>query len=72
MISSDRWKRGPQFLWQDESAWPTSPAVPEVACEDEEAKNQVKCCVSNVQYDAGGKGRHGMPRAENEQEPEDP
>ena len=27
MISSDHWKRGPEFLWQDESAWPTNPAV---------------------------------------------
>ena len=36
MISSD-----PEFLWQDDTAWPTNPAVPEIACEDEEVKNQV-------------------------------
>ena len=39
MISSDRWKRGPEFLWQDDTAWPTNPAVPEIVCEDEEVKN---------------------------------
>ena len=52
--------------------WPTNPGVPEAACEDEEVKNQVNCCVSNVQYDAGSKGRHGMPGADKEQESEDP
>ena len=72
MTSSDRWRRSSEFLWQDETAWPTNPAVPEIACEDEEVKNQVKCCVSNVQYDAGYRERHGMPRAEKEQESEDP
>ena len=72
MISSDRWKRGPEFLWQDESAWCTNPAVPEIACEDEEVKNQVKCCVSNVQHDVGDRGKHGMPRADKEQESENP
>ena len=72
MISSDRWKRGPEFLWQDDTAWPTNPAVPEIACEDEEVKSQVNCCVSNVQDDAGDKGKHGMPRADKEQESEDP
>jgi len=46
--------------------------VPEIACEDEEVKNQVKCCVSNVQYDAGDRGRHSMPIADKEQELEDP
>ena len=46
--------------------------MPEIACEDEEVKNQVKCCVSNVQDDAGDKGKHGMPRADKEQESEDP
>ena len=72
MISSDRWKRGPEFHWQDETAWPTNPAVPEIACEDEEVKKQVKCCVSNVQHDAGDRGKHGMPRADKGQESEDP
>ena len=44
----------------------------EIACEDEEVKNQVKCCVSSVQYDAEDKGRHSMPREDKEQESEDP
>ena len=46
--------------------------MPEIACEDEEVKNQVKCCVSNVQHDAWDRGKHGTPRADNEQETEDP
>jgi len=49
-IISNRWKRGPEFLWQDESAWPTNPAVTEIAREDEGVKNQVKCCISSVQH----------------------
>ena len=72
MISNHCWKQGPEFLWQDESAWPTNPAVTEIACEDEEVKNPVKCYVSNVQHDAGDRGKHGMPRADKEQESEDP
>ena len=46
--------------------------MPEIACEDEEVKNQVKCCVSNVRYDAGDGGKHGMPIADKEKELEDP
>ena len=46
--------------------------MPEVACEDEEPTNHVKCCISNVQYDAGGKGQHSIPRVDKEQESEDP
>jgi len=72
MISNHRWKRGPEFLWQNESARPTNPAVTEIACEDEEVKNQVKCCLSSVQHDAGDKGGDSMPRADKEQESEDP
>ena len=53
IISNHHWKRGPVFLWQDESAWPTNPAVTEIPCEDEEVKNQVECSISDVQYDAG-------------------
>ena len=72
MISSHRWKRGPEFIWQDDTAWPTNPAVPEIACEDEEVKNQVNCCVSNVQDDAEDRRKHCTPRADKEQESEDP
>ena len=32
MISSDRWKPGLEFLWQEETAWPTNSAVPEIVC----------------------------------------
>ena len=39
MISSDDWRQGPVFLWQDEPAWPAnSSEVPEVACDDQDAK----------------------------------
>ena len=72
MISNNHWKRGPEFPWQDKSAWPTTTAATEVACEDEEVKNQVKCCVSSVQDDARDKGRHSIPRVDNEQESKDP
>ena len=72
MIFNRRWKQGPEFLWQDETAWPTNPAVTEIACRDEKAKNQVKSCIFNVQCDAGDKARHGMPRVDKEQESEDP
>ena len=70
MIFNHRWKQGPEFLWQDESAWPTNPAMKEIACKDEEVSNQ--CCVSSVQHDAGDKGRHSTPRVDKEQESEDP
>ena len=44
----------------------------EIACEDEEVKNQVKCCVLSVQYDAGDKRRHSLPRVDKEQESDGP
>jgi len=53
-------------------SWPTNPAMTEIACEDDEVKNQVKCCISSMQHDAGDKGRHSMPRVDKEQESEDP
>ena len=49
MVSSDSWKRGPEFIWQEEPAWPTNPVVPEIASDDKELKNQVKCCDADVQ-----------------------
>lgn len=72
MISCDRWRQGPEFLWQDETAWPTKPAVSEITCEDKEAKNQAKCCVSNVQYDTGDRRKHDTPSSDKEQELGDP
>ena len=72
MISSDRWRRGPEFLWRDESAWPINPALPEIACDDEEVKNQVKCCVADGQCDPRDMGEDGMPGADEERVSEDP
>ena len=73
MISSDRWRQGPVFLWQDESSWPAkSTKVPEVACDDQEVKNQVKCCLADVEYDAREVGNQGTSRADGKQEPTDP
>jgi len=46
--------------------------VPEIAREDQEVKDEVNCCVPNVQYDAGDKGRHSTSRADKKQESEDP
>ena len=60
------------FNIKEESAWPTNPAVTEIACKDEEVKDQVKCCGSNVQYDAGDMSRQSMPRVDKNQESEDP
>ena len=72
MISNHHWKRGPEFPWQDKSAWPSNTAVTEIACEDDEVKNQIRCCVSSVQYDAGDNGRHSIPRVYKEQESKAP
>ena len=73
MISSDRWRQVPVFLWQDESTWPAnSTEGPEVACDDQEVKNQVKCCLADVEYDAREVGNHGTSRADGKQEPTDP
>ena len=50
MVSSNCWKRDPEFLLQEECTWPTNPAVPEIASDEKELKNQVKCCIADVQY----------------------
>ena len=71
MISSDRWRRGPEFLWQEESAWPTNPVVPEIPHNDEEVKIQAKCCVADVQCDAKVVEEDDAPTADKEEEPKD-
>ena len=73
MISSNRWRQGAEFLWRVVSAWPTNPAeLPQIASDDEEVKNQVKCCVADVQYNAEDMGSHSTPESAKEQEAEDP
>ena len=51
----------PVIVGGNESAWPTSSTeVPEVACDDQEVKNQVKCCVADVGHYASYRemGKH--------------
>ena len=45
MITRERWKKGPEFLWQEEEAWPSAPdEMPEIAEDDKEVKKgQVMC-----------------------------
>ena len=72
MVSSDCWKRGPEFLWQEECTWPTNPAVPEIGSDDKELKNQVKCCVADVQYGEADVRTCSMPEDDEECNSEDP
>ena len=34
MVSSDGWKRDPEFQWKEEPVWPTNPPVPKIASDD--------------------------------------
>ena len=64
MISSDRWRQGPEFLWKDESSWPSNPlALPEIACDDEEVKNQGQCCAADARCEARDTEKRDMPGA---------
>ena len=46
MITRERWKRGPEFLWQEEEAWPSAPdETPEIAEDDKEVKKEARSCV---------------------------
>ncbi|XP_038052505.1 uncharacterized protein LOC119725213 [Patiria miniata] len=38
MISKDRWRKGPEFLWQDEKSWPATPQTPNLLETDREVK----------------------------------
>ena len=49
LLESDSWKRGPDFLWQDESSWPTPPACQENISDDPEIKREVR--VHTVELD---------------------
>jgi len=42
LLESDSWKRGLDFLWQDESSWPTPPAGQENISDDPEIKREVR------------------------------
>ena len=43
LLESDSWKSGPDFLWQDESSCPTSPARQESTSDDDlEIKREVR------------------------------
>ncbi|XP_038046028.1 uncharacterized protein LOC119720436 [Patiria miniata] len=38
MISKERWRKGPEFLWQDEKSWPVTPQAPNLLETDREVK----------------------------------
>lgn len=42
MISKDRWKQGPEFLWKHESEWPKSPDCPELSKDDKEIRSSAR------------------------------
>ena len=66
MVSSDRWKRGPEFLWQEECTWPNNPAVAVIPSDDKELKNQVKCCVADVHCGEADVRKCSMPEDDEE------
>ena len=72
MVSSDPWKRGPEFLRQAECTSPNNPLVPEIASDDNELKNQVKCCVADVQCGEADVRKCSMPEDDEEFNLEDP
>ena len=39
MVSSDRWRKGPEFLWKSEEEWPVMPEVPNLD-KDKEVKSE--------------------------------
>ena len=46
MLSCTRWKQGPDFLWRDESTWPTKQNVSsDLLNDDKEVKQVAKTCV---------------------------
>ena len=71
MVSSDCRKRDPEFLLQEECTWPTNPAVPEIASDEKELKNQVKCCIADVQYGEADERTCSMPEDNEECHSED-
>ena len=50
LLECDSWKRGPDFLWRDESLWPAPPQRQENVCDDDlEIKREV--CVHTGELD---------------------
>ena len=46
MITRMRWKRGPEFLWREEEAWPSAPdEIPGIAEDDKEVKKEARSCA---------------------------
>ena len=42
MITNPRWLKGPKFLWQNESCWPTNIDVPPLSVEDPEVRKETR------------------------------
>ena len=50
MVSDERWKQGPSFLWKDESEWPSLPEISlESLNQDKEVKKDVQACTAKVE-----------------------
>ena len=46
ILSNQRWKQGPDFLWEDESQWPVLPqGSPDLLTDDQEVKKEAKSCA---------------------------
>ena len=51
MVSSERWKGGPSFLWMTESEWPTSPEIPmDSLNRDKEVKQDISVCAVKAEH----------------------
>ena len=49
MLRNDRWLKGPNFLWEDESHWPKMIKIPVLKDDDVEVRKEAQIYVSTVQ-----------------------
>ena len=52
LLKDDRWIRGPQFLWNDESSWPKMVEIPELRDEDPAVRKEAQIYSIVVNGDA--------------------